>query len=183
MRRKLLHRLGRDVRGASAVEFALIAPIILLLYVGMVQVCQAFMADKRAGHAAAIVGDMVAQNATMNPDQVDNVLAAGGRIMRPFTDANLTVRVTSVDQTSGTPKVAWSRTRGSTTALPPLSKGTEIDIPANYEIGGGPIVLTESRYDYVPLINLEGLKIPLPATFSHATYHQPRQATVNCANC
>lgn len=180
MKHGLIRRLGRDKRGATAVEFALIMPILLMIYVGMVQVCQGFMADKRAGHAAAIVGDMIAQNATLNASQVENVLAAGDRIMRPFSVENLTIRVTSVDQTSGTPKVVWSQARGDGEALPPLSKGAEVELPAHLLAGGGPVIVTESQYVYQPLVKLDKLTIP---PFSHTTYHPPRNAAVSCADC
>lgn len=180
MKHGLIRRLGRDTHGATAVEFALILPILLMIYVGMVQVCQGFMADKRAGHAAAIVGDMIAQNATLNASQVENVLAAGGRIMRPFAVENLTIRVTSVDQASGTPKVVWSQTGGGGDALPPLSKGAEVELPAHLLAGGGPVIVTESRYAYKPLFKLEKLAVP---AISHTTYHPPRNAAVNCADC
>lgn len=180
MKDDLIRRLGRDARGATAVEFALILPILLVIYVGMVQVCQGFMADKRAGHAAAIIGDMIAQNTTLNASQVENVLAAGGRIMRPFSVENLTIRVTSVDQTSGTPKVVWSQASGDGEALPPLSKGAEVELPAHLLAGGGPVIVTESRYVYQPLLKLEKLTIP---PFSHTTYHPPRNAAVSCADC
>lgn len=182
MKPGLIRRLGRDTRGVSAVEFALIAPVLIIIYVGMVQVCQAFMADKRAGHATAIVGDMIAQNATLTPSQVDNVLAASGRIIRPFSAMNLTVRVTSVDQTSGRPKVAWSRS--STKALMPLSKGAEVELPADLRTGGGAVVVTESRFEYQPLItSSEVILEHLPTTFSHTSYHSARNATVSCADC
>ena len=183
MRHGLVHCLGRDTRGVAAVEFALIAPIILIIYVIMVQVFQGYMADRRAGYTASIVGDMIAQNSTLTPSQVDNVLAAGSRVMRPFSDANLTVRVTSVVQSGGSATVAWSRTRGSSDALPPLSKGAEVDLPPYYQARGGPVVLTESEYDYQPLINFKGLDLRLPTAFSHTIYHDPRAAAVNCASC
>ena len=183
MRRGLIHRLLRDTRGVSAVEFALIAPIILIIYVVVVQIFQGFMADKRAGYAASIIGDMVAQNATLTSDQVDNVLAAGGRIMRPFSDANLTVRVTSVVQSGSNATVAWSRRKGSSDALAPLSKGAEVELPASLRAGGGQVILTESEYDYQPLVAFTGLNLRLPNPFIHTAYHSPRAASVNCASC
>ena len=101
MKRGILSRFRRDTRGVSAVEFALIAPVIVLMYAGTVQVCQAFMSDKRSGHAASIVADMVAQNASLSLKQVENVMAVGDRIMRPFPADGLTLRVTSVTNEGG----------------------------------------------------------------------------------
>ena len=49
----LLTRLRGDRRGVSAVEFALIAPVIIVFYFGLAEFCQAFMAQKRMGRTAA----------------------------------------------------------------------------------------------------------------------------------
>ena len=40
----LLHRLGRDRRGVSAVEFALIAPAMIAFYFGLAEITQALLA-------------------------------------------------------------------------------------------------------------------------------------------
>ena len=57
----VLRRLIADRRGVSAVEFALVAPILVLLYFGLVELSQAATADRRLAHATSAVGDLVAQ--------------------------------------------------------------------------------------------------------------------------
>jgi Flp pilus assembly protein TadG len=56
--------LAGDVRGVSAVEFALIAPVMILFYAGMVDLCQGYMALKRTSHASA-VADLASQSRSM----------------------------------------------------------------------------------------------------------------------
>ena len=55
-----LLRLARDTRGLSAVEFALLAPVMISLYFGVAEVGQAFMVQKRQAHVASMVADLVA---------------------------------------------------------------------------------------------------------------------------
>ena len=61
MRRGLFSRLGRDERGVSAVEFAMLAPVLIGFYFGMAEFCQGFMAQKRMGHVTSMVADLVAR--------------------------------------------------------------------------------------------------------------------------
>ena len=48
----MLKRFSRDRRGSAAVEFAFIAPIMLLMYFGLAEMTQAMMASRRAHHVA-----------------------------------------------------------------------------------------------------------------------------------
>ena len=70
----LFRRLRADSRGVSAVEFALIAPVILLFYFALTEFCQAQMAQKRVNHVAATIGDLVAQNGQLTRSEVDSFL-------------------------------------------------------------------------------------------------------------
>ena len=109
MRRGLFRRLGRDDRGVSAVEFALLAPVLIAFYFGMAEFCQGFMAQKRMGHVSAMVADLVAQEETVGTANLDDIFAIGGLIMKPFPTASLKQRVSSVTRTAGIARVDWSR--------------------------------------------------------------------------
>jgi len=65
-----LKAFGRDQRGLAAVEFALIAPAMILLYCGLVEVCQAIIASRKTDHVASAVADLVTQ--------ADAVTVSGG---------------------------------------------------------------------------------------------------------
>ena len=74
MRRSLMRRLARDETGVSAVEFALIAPVMILFYAGMVDLCQGYMAVRRTSHVAASVADLTAQSRDITKADIDKVL-------------------------------------------------------------------------------------------------------------
>ncbi len=61
VRTGLLKRLLQDRRGVSAIEFALIAPVMITIYFGLIEFSQGYMAERRAGHVASMVADLVAQ--------------------------------------------------------------------------------------------------------------------------
>lgn len=145
-RQSLLQRLKSDERGLSAVEFALLAPIMVFFYFGLVEFCQGYMAQKRMGHVASQVADLVAQSDSVTAAQVDDIFMVGGLIMRPFTSTGLTQRVSSVTRdSSGTAKVDWSRGSG----MNPLARNTIVgDIPIGLIGNGESLIMAEAAYDY-----------------------------------
>ena len=54
-------RLARDQEGVSAVEFAMLLPLMLTLYLGGVEVSQGISIDRKVTLTARTVADLVAQ--------------------------------------------------------------------------------------------------------------------------
>lgn len=63
-----------DQRGVAAVEFAFIAPLMLIFYFGMVEISLAVEADRNLSHAASLVGDLTAQDAVVTIDMIENYI-------------------------------------------------------------------------------------------------------------
>jgi Flp pilus assembly protein TadG len=180
----------RDERGVSAVEFALIAPIMIMLYVGLAQLTLAMMAERRASHSASAIGDLLAQQRTgVTSNDVSQFLKLGVATVQPYPTANLSLRVSSVvADASATPKVAWSQAQG-----PGLSKlpqnTTPAGFPANLLAAGESVIQSDARYDYqLPigsgLLNLLHLNLPTTVHFSETFYLRPRRATtIACTDC
>ena len=101
----LLRRLIRDRRGVSAVEFALIAPLMILMYFGAAELTQAYMAQKRVIHVASVIADLTSQETTLNQGMVDDIFAAGRHILQPFPVAPLSQRLTSIERVNDTTSV------------------------------------------------------------------------------
>lgn len=173
LRRPILKRFAADRRGAAAVEFALIAPMMVLTYCGLAEVSLAFLAERRAAHAAAVIADLVAAPAQLTAAQVDDTFRAGDVILRPFPSANLQVRVTSVTANAqGVPKVDWSRARG----LTPLAVNTTpAATPAGSMTAGQSLILTDVSYAYTSPL---GEFIPDAVTFSETSRATPRKGSV-----
>lgn len=169
---RLLHRLRRDQRGLSAVEFALLAPVMVFFYFGLVEFCQGYMAQKRMGHVASQVADLVAQSDAVTGAQVDDIFMIGTLIMRPFTAAGLSQRVSSVTRdSSGVAKVDWSRGSGMTA----LNKNAVVTgIPTGLIANGESLIMAEAAYDYRSPANY---LMPGLTKFQQKYYLRPR--TVN----
>lgn len=170
---------SRDRRGVSAVEFALIAPIIIFFYFGMAEFCQAFMAQKRMGHSASMVADLVAQSQTaLSQDQIDQVLDIGELIMKPFSADSLAIQVSSVTQNAdGDVVVDWSH--GDLPDAP--APGDVIEIPANLLTNGESLIMSEADYAYDSPV---GDFMPGITHFTQVHYLRPRSVNkVDCTDC
>lgn len=170
-----LRRFGRDGSGVSAVEFALLAPVLILIYCGLAEFCQAYMAQRRMGHATSQVADIVAQYQAVDADLIDDTFAIGGLVLAPFPDTPLKLRVTSIMRgTDGVARVTWSRGSGMS------KRSGTMTVPAGLIENGESIIMSEGTYDYVsPLNTVLGSK-----QFSHTYWLRPRLvSTITCSNC
>jgi len=170
----LIRRWAGDERGVSAVEFAMLAPLLIVFYMGLTESCQAFMAQKRMGHVSAMVADLIAQEETVTPAMIDDVFDIGGLIMKPFPTSTLHQRVSSVSRASGVAKVDWSRAEGMT----PRGKDTTITLPADLITDGESVIVAEVTYDYDSAVDY---LMPGLTRFSHKYYLRPR--TVDKTTC
>jgi Flp pilus assembly protein TadG len=177
MRRGLFSRLGHDERGVSAVEFAMLAPVLIAFYFGMAEFCQGFMAQKRMGHASSLVADLVAQEEIVSTANLDDIFDIGGLIMKPFSATPLKQRVSSVTRTAGVAKVDWSRGDGLTAR----TVGSTVTLPDDLIANGESIVMSEATYDYDSPVDY---LMPAITIFSHTYYLRPRTVDKTlCSNC
>lgn len=173
-RRSLIRRWSGDERGVSAIEFAMLAPVLILFYMGMTEFCQGFMAQKRMGHVSAMVADLIAQEETVTPATVDDIFDIGGLIMKPFPTATLNQRVSSVSRASGAATVDWSRGDGMATR----AVGSTMTLPADLIEDGESVIVAEVTYDYDSAADY---LMPGLTRFSHTYYLRPR--TVDRTTC
>jgi Flp pilus assembly protein TadG len=174
----LLRRFRADRRGAAALEFALIAPAMVAFYCGMVEFCQALMAERKAAHVASAVGDLVSRVDTVSTSDLDDIFSIGAQIMQPFPGSGLGMRVTSLSQgASGPPTVSWSRGYGSLSAM---TAGASVTIPLTLNSGDS-IVMAEARYQYNSVLQY---MLPSVMTYNEVNYLRPRVSDqVSCTGC
>jgi len=111
-------RLFKTDEAVAAVEFALIVPAMLVLYMGSIEVSQVISVDRKMSAATGALGDLVAQSeAQLSTSILDDYFTAVGLIMTPYSANNLKQLVTLVfidDQ--GDASVVWSVGNNGATA-------------------------------------------------------------------
>jgi Flp pilus assembly protein TadG len=172
-RRRPLSGFWRDKRGVSAVEFALIAPVMIVMYCGLAEVTQAMMAQRRLSNIASQIGDLVAQNGQTGPTMMNDVFTIGTIIMSPFPSAPLKMCVASITSDStGKDTVAWSRASTSGMTTCPAQGTVLTNVPVGVLPASQSVIMTRASYAYASPIKLV---LPSSITFQRTFYLRPRK--------
>jgi Flp pilus assembly protein TadG len=179
-----LRRFAADQDGVSAVEFAMLLPLMLTLYLGGVEISQAVSADRKTTLVAHTVGDLISQASCVTPSYMTNTFKAATAVIYPFTASNLKVTVTRVDidanQKATVPAVVggtggyWSfPSSGSVARSGDVTQYIDISL----RVAGTSLIWTEASFNYTPTIGY-GIVGALP--LKETTFLRPRQsATVD----
>jgi Flp pilus assembly protein TadG len=176
--RRSLRRFRQDKRGVSAVEFAMLLPLMVTLYIGGVEVSSAIAVDRKVTLVARTLGDLVAQSTSVNAADMTNILNASSSVVQPYSSTLIQVTVSRVDvDANSIAKVVWSKTQNGT-ARP---AGSTVTLPAALNTASTSLIWAESQYAYTPAI---GYVITGTMTLKDQIYMRPRLSdTVACNAC
>jgi Flp pilus assembly protein TadG len=175
--RKIISKIKRatklflfEERGVSAVEFALIAPVMVAFLLGAIEVNLLLTADRKVTQLTSTIADLVAQDDVITADEMDDIFTAASAILQPYSPAPLKMRVTSVVMDEdGDATVAWSQGKGMTA----LSPGSSISTPDGILQNNTSVIMAQVTYDYDSLIgSFVNTNIQLDDTF----YLRPRRS-------
>lgn len=140
-----------DRRGVSAVEFALILPVMLLLYLGGFEVLQGIAINRMVALTAQTVTNLVSQYTTISTSsQMPDILNAATQVLTPYPVANAVVVVSCITiDSSGKATVSWSQAKNGTAR----TVGTVITVPAALDTPNTTLILGETTYSYTPAID------------------------------
>jgi Flp pilus assembly protein TadG len=190
----------QDQRGVAAVEFAIILPFMLTLYLGVVELSKGYMASQRVTLVARTLADLTAQQQQLQTggttnitDSIaSNIFGASSAIMAPYSTTNLKMTISQVllsnksDGTCCQAKTDWTITNNGGTARPcqtltasnaaPVSTTT---IPTGFTTSPatpGPIVVSDVTYQYIPGFSFQIWNWKASKTFNMAQtqYMRPR---------
>jgi Flp pilus assembly protein TadG len=156
--RTLAKRLGllkRDQDGSAVVEFALILPFLLLLFLGSIEASSLITVDRRVNVISGTLGDLVARSEdSIAATTITDYFTAAQNIIYPYPAGDLEQRVSFVEVAAdGTTKVLWSCAYNGATARTVNSAYT-LPTKMNELSRGGWIVASETRYAYTPVLGV-----------------------------
>ena len=163
-----LSRFGKDKGGVSAVEFALLSPLMIGLYLGGAVLSQGIAIDRKVTLTAGAIANLSAQVTTISSSDMTDIMTASSKIMAPYSTSTLQITLSclSIDNNSAV-KVKWSATQGGTAR----SAGSSVTIPANLAVANTQLLFSEVSYSYTPAV---GHVITGSLTLSDTMYMSPR---------
>lgn len=156
-----LRAFFRRETGVAAVEFALVVPLMLSVYLGCTEASALLTADRKVQSIAGAVGDLVARtNKTISAAELEDYFLASTSILAPYSTTDLiqTVTAVSVDADRNA-TVLWSARYQNgdlsrTVAEHPVDSAYGLPEAMKDIATGQTVIATEVEYAYRPLLGL-----------------------------
>lgn len=169
-----------DRRGVAVVEFALILPVMLLLYFGGVQLQDAIACDRKVSIATRALADLIGQNqsGTISAKEVLDSLNAATQVLVPFASGPSKLRISAIASDDyGRIIVQWSQGLRMT----PYRRGQQITAPTSTITPGTYVLLAEVDYAYSPPVRFGNIG---PLTLGDQLFMVPRNTDkIDCPDC
>jgi len=155
-----LARYKKDERGIAAVEFALILPILIVLYFGTIELARILDANRKVTLFARTLGDLSgrADNPSPSSNDMATIAGAANAILRPLDASSLQIIVNSMGVESisgalyGGVCSSWSQNATKRPALQINGTSGLPATPAAYQFDGARYILAEVTMSYTPII-------------------------------
>jgi len=176
---RLIRRFTVERGGVSAVEFALILPLMLVIYAGCGELTSALIMDRKVSRAASTISDLVAQQTSVSTTLMNGIFDATAAILEPYDSSVAKVVVVVVDIKSSGQTVAWSKARHDTAATANAAPPTALTVPSAIASVGDEVVVGRVTYSYSsPFANvMQSITGSSVYNLSHIFYLKPRQGT------
>jgi Flp pilus assembly protein TadG len=159
--------LWRDRRGVAAIEFAIIAPIMLLAFFGTVEFCSAIAVDRKVTLVARTLSDLTSQNVGVTDAQLSAYFTVSQKILWPYTNTpRATITELHIEPGSLAPRVQWS------VGTDQHSVGSILTIPTELKVSDTYLIYSEVTYRYIPTVGY--LLAPAGIDLSDVAYTRPR---------
>jgi len=177
------HRCVANEDGVVALEFALILPLMITLFFGVLETSLALLCRADVSILASTTADLISQAGAINTADVSNVYNAASTVMYPYYDGSNplsrpTIRLTSViydtvSKSTTAGKVAWTCTLSGTGTLPAAKAVNDtFPLPQAIMTSNSSVIVAEVAYGYTsPTTKI----ITSGINFTNNFYTKPRR--------
>ncbi len=172
-----LSKMRRGQQGSAAVEFALIAPMMIALFCAIIELTGLLLVERKIISATQTVSDLVTQETSVTSQDLDDIVRAGRLIFDPYPTGMLTFNIASIryNTDTGVPELVWQRLVGANPGGSDiLSQAAGLGDP------GEGVVISYLTYSYEPLL---GGIITGTVNLDEMSFSRPRRSpVVTCAS-
>ncbi|HVY84613.1 MAG TPA: TadE/TadG family type IV pilus assembly protein [Caulobacterales bacterium] len=145
-----LRRFARETRGLAAVEFALIAPMMVFLLFGAVELIDALDVDQRVQNAASSLADVVSRDTEVSNTELNGLWSALDILMYPDSSSSMSACITSISiDSSGTAHTQWHEQHNGFGTCPSNS----VSLSSSMLQPNSSLIVAETHYNYTPRLN------------------------------
>ena len=163
--------MARTERGASAVEFAIVLPFMLVLYLGSLEFGNATAVQFKTAMATRTVADLTSQYILIDNTTMSGILNAASTVVAPYSGSSMIVTVTQITtNASGQGTIAWSDSLNGT----PRTVGQSVTLPTALQIANTTMIWSEVTYPYRSTF---GYALTGTINISQSNFFYPRLST------
>src|SRR5665213_984367 len=174
-------KLTGDCNGVAAIEFAMIVPLMLVMFFGTVEFSTGVAVDRKVTLIARTLSDLTSQSLSVANTDLTNFFTASNAIMTPYPSAptQSTLCELYVDPVTLRARVEWNmaatfNAAGAVVLAPGLSTNCPTSIPSQLAVGGTYLIFSKVTYPYTPVV---GYASVLPTfQLTDVSYTRPRQS-------
>jgi Flp pilus assembly protein TadG len=171
-------RLMRDTRALGAVEFALIVPLMLVMFFGVVEISSGVSIDRKVSMVTQTTSDLVSRYKSVTDTDISSVFTIANAMLTPYASAPMKAKVTEVyiNPVTGNACVQWSRAVNDTKYADSAVLAVPADLIArdstNKIVANQYLIFSEVKYVYTPTVGYVLAKSGI--TLGDRTYTRPR---------
>ena len=151
----------RDRRGVAAVEFAFVAPIMIVLFVGTLELSNSIATSRKLSRLSSTLADLITQGQRLTTSDVDAIMDVSSKIMYPYGD-EVKMIITGVQISNNKATVVWSRSRNTNG----YSAGQNYTVPARIMTNNTFLVAARVSTSYKPTIGWIHYEAPAGISFT-----------------
>jgi Flp pilus assembly protein TadG len=174
---RLYRRFAASTRGVAAIEFAMIAPVLAVMFLASFDGGRAIAAYMKIRAATFALAAITNQYSTIQSTDMTSIVGAAGAVLAPYpsTASNPVITISQITiSNKGKATISWSYSQGGTAR----AQGSAITLPSSsLKVNSTYLILAEVSYTFTPLF---GYFTPGSLTFSDNLYVTPRVS--NCIN-
>jgi Flp pilus assembly protein TadG len=132
-----VRKFSTDADAVAAIEFAIVVPFMLLLYIGGIELANGMAINVKVSATAHSVTDMVTQNTSLSKAQMQNILTGATAIIAPYpviggSSSLLSVTVSEISSdANGNLTLQWSQSYNGTSFGSGRTNLTNLTVPTS----------------------------------------------------
>lgn len=175
-----------DERGIGAIEFAILFPVLLMLYLGAFELTVGLSVEKRVSRSAGSIADILTHASTTTTTKSDlaTMTSVAGAILAPYATTGMTLKITGVQIDAGSSAtVAWSWAQDGSK---PYTAGSAVTVPSDINQPSSFLVRTELAIPY-QILSFGSDFLPAGSnqiTIGRSYFYRPRgKDPATCSDC
>jgi Flp pilus assembly protein TadG len=173
VRINVFRRFMASTRAVAAIEFAMIAPVLSVMFLGTFDGARAIATYMKMRSATFTLAAITNQYSTIQSSDMTSIVGATSAVMAPYSSSPITLTISQITiSNKGVATISWSYAQGSTA----YAQGSPVTLPATaLDVNSSYLILAEVTYTFTPMFGY--------FSAGNITFHDNLFVTPRVSNC